>query len=382
MPRPSRVSLRGWARSRTATAPASSSWSPIWASKNSAVWCWRSENSCPTMSAGSPIWTTWTVCPTSQSGQACPTNGAVKADGFDAWLATNVYWQRQPGYAVITLNLPLGDLSSHQALALADIARTLRGRQHPHHRRAEHRPALGGRVRSGRPPPEPGRDRAGDAGRRHHRGHHLLPRHRHLQAGHRRLTRAGRRIGPTPGRSAWQTMPDAVKDLKIKVSGCFNSCGQHHVADIGFFGNSRRRNNRAVPHFQVVLGGMWQENAGSYGLAVGAVPSKSVPAGAGRDHRTLCGRARGSTSPSRSGSHASAKARRVPSSTPSWRCPNIVSIPPSTPTGATRASSPSATSAWASVPAKWSRSSPSRSPRPKAGFRCPDLAGRRGLCPG
>ena len=51
------------------------------------------------------------------------------------------------------------------------------------------------------------------------------------------------------------TMPDAVKDLKIKVSGCFNSCGQHHVADIGFFGNSRRRNNRTVPHFQVVLGG-------------------------------------------------------------------------------------------------------------------------------
>ena len=49
------------------------------------------------------------------------------------------------------------------------------------------------------------------------------------------------------------------------------------MADIGFFGNSRRRNNRAVPHFQVVLGGKWKENAGSYGLAMGAVPSKVVP---------------------------------------------------------------------------------------------------------
>jgi sulfite reductase (ferredoxin) len=70
---------------------------------------------------------------------------------------------------------------------------------------------------------------------------------------------------------------EALSALKIKISGCFNSCGQHHVADIGFFGNSRRRDNRAVPHFQVVLGGKWQENAGSYGLAVGAIPSKAVP---------------------------------------------------------------------------------------------------------
>jgi len=73
------------------------------------------------------------------------------------------------------------------------------------------------------------------------------------------------------------TLPDAVKELKIKVSGCFNSCGQHHIADIGFFGNSRRSGNYLVPHFQVILGGKWKENAGSYGMAVGAVPSKRVP---------------------------------------------------------------------------------------------------------
>src|SRR5690606_34270003 len=65
------------------------------------------------------------------------------------------------------------------------------------------------------------------------------------------------------------SLPDAIKDLKIKVSGCFNSCGQHHVADIGFFGNSRRSGNHKVPHFQVVLGGKWKENGGSFGLAVG-----------------------------------------------------------------------------------------------------------------
>ena len=69
----------------------------------------------------------------------------------------------------------------------------------------------------------------------------------------------------------------AIEDLRIKISGCFNSCGGHHIADIGFFGNSRRRNNRLVPHFQVVLGGSQKDNAGAYGMAVGAIPSKNVP---------------------------------------------------------------------------------------------------------
>jgi sulfite reductase (ferredoxin) len=69
----------------------------------------------------------------------------------------------------------------------------------------------------------------------------------------------------------------AVKNLHIKVSGCFNSCGQHHVADLGFYGVSRKSAGRTVPHFQVVLGGQWTENAKSYGLAMGAVPSKRIP---------------------------------------------------------------------------------------------------------
>jgi sulfite reductase (ferredoxin) len=73
------------------------------------------------------------------------------------------------------------------------------------------------------------------------------------------------------------SLPQAIKDLKIKISGCFNSCGQHHVADIGFYGNSRKIDGRTVPHFQVILGGQWTENAGSYGLAVGSVPSKAIP---------------------------------------------------------------------------------------------------------
>jgi sulfite reductase (ferredoxin) len=72
-------------------------------------------------------------------------------------------------------------------------------------------------------------------------------------------------------------LDQAVQNLHIKVSGCFNSCGQHHVADLGFYGVSRKMGGYAVPHFQLVLGGEWSHNAGSYGLPVMAVPSKNIP---------------------------------------------------------------------------------------------------------
>jgi sulfite reductase (ferredoxin) len=71
---------------------------------------------------------------------------------------------------------------------------------------------------------------------------------------------------------------ESVENLHIKISGCFNSCGQHHVADLGFYGVSRKLAGYAVPHFQVVLGGEWDHNGGSYGLPVIAIPSKNIPA--------------------------------------------------------------------------------------------------------
>jgi hypothetical protein len=40
---------------------------------------------------------------------------------------------------------------------------------------------------------------------------------------------------------------------------------------------SRKVSGYAVPHFQVVLGGQWTNNAGSYGLPMVAIPSKNIP---------------------------------------------------------------------------------------------------------
>src|SRR5262249_47946859 len=46
---------------------------------------------------------------------------------FTAWCATNVYAQRQPGYVVATVTLPLGDITSWQLRQLADVARKFVG---------------------------------------------------------------------------------------------------------------------------------------------------------------------------------------------------------------------------------------------------------------
>jgi sulfite reductase (ferredoxin) len=75
---------------------------------------------------------------------------------------------------------------------------------------------------------------------------------------------------------------ERFKDVTIRVSGCNNSCGQHHVSDIGFYGSSRNIGAYKVPHFLLVLGGELRDNAGNYGLAIGAIPSKNAPAAVDR----------------------------------------------------------------------------------------------------
>lgn len=199
------------------------------------------------------------------------------SEAFRAWYETNVYAQRQADYSTVTIYLPLGDFTSEQSRALADIAREFSGAE-----------SIRTTVEQ-----------------------NLVIRwvsNADLPALFERLTEAGlggadagtiADITSCPGtdtcklgiaasrglagelthilRDTEVDVPPAAKELRIKVSGCFNSCGQHHVADIGFYGNSRKIGSHAVPHFQVVLGGMWKKNAGSYGLAVGAVPSKRIP---------------------------------------------------------------------------------------------------------
>ena len=61
------------------------------------------------------------------SMKAVQLNGVRRPDGYDEWAKTNVYEQRQPGYAVVTVTLPLGDATSQQFRALADLVKTYAG---------------------------------------------------------------------------------------------------------------------------------------------------------------------------------------------------------------------------------------------------------------
>lgn len=203
-------------------------------------------------------------------------NGQSRPGGFDDWFATNVYAQRQPGYVVVTVNLPLGDLTSRQMIRLADVARQYIG---DHVRTTVEQNIVLRWVSEGDLPDlyrELKSIGLGDPGAGTILDITACPGTDTCKLGiasSRGL--AGELSTRLKAKSA--TLPDAIKDLKIKISGCFNSCGQHHVSDVGFYGNSRKVGNYKVPFFQVVLGGQWQNNGGSYGMAIGSVPSKSIP---------------------------------------------------------------------------------------------------------
>jgi sulfite reductase (ferredoxin) len=60
------------------------------------------------------------------------------------------------------------------------------------------------------------------------------------------------------------------REIKIKISGCMNSCGQHGLAHIGFHGSSLRAGTRVLPSVQVVLGG------GTVGDGLGRAADKVI----------------------------------------------------------------------------------------------------------
>jgi sulfite reductase (ferredoxin) len=68
---------------------------------------------------------------------------------------------------------------------------------------------------------------------------------------------------------------DSLRDATIKISGCPNSCGQHEIATIGFFGGATRMNNMMTPTYTMLFGGSAGE-AGELGKAVMRVPAKRV----------------------------------------------------------------------------------------------------------
>ena len=69
-----------------------------------------------------------------------------------------------------------------------------------------------------------------------------------------------------------------IKKLRIKISGCPNSCGQHHIADIGFYGNVRKIEEKQAPYYQLLLGGRVNAEGVRFARQIMAVPARPIPA--------------------------------------------------------------------------------------------------------
>jgi len=68
-----------------------------------------------------------------------------------------------------------------------------------------------------------------------------------------------------------------LRNLRIRVSGCTNSCSHHYAADIGLFGISKRAQDRPAPHYALLLGG--QADGERLGRRMAEIPaSRLAPA--------------------------------------------------------------------------------------------------------
>ena len=65
--------------------------------------------------------------------------------------------------------------------------------------------------------------------------------------------------------------------IRIKISGCPNSCGQHHIANIGFTGGAKKFHGQQAPTYQMLLGASLEPGQVHYARPVAKVPAKNIP---------------------------------------------------------------------------------------------------------
>ncbi|WP_447969560.1 sulfurtransferase TusA family protein [Nitrospira sp. M1] len=212
---------------------------------------------------------------TNGNGAGQASNGSSETrTRFDVWRKTNVIAQRQAGFLTAVVKLPSGDMTTEQIYALSDFAETYANgnirttisqnmiiRWIPEARIEAFYEALVSQG-LGAPGAEgiedivscPGTDTCG-LGITSSKG----------------LARSLSELFP-----AGETPPD-LKGVDIKISGCHNSCAQHHIATIGLHGVGKRIGDHIAPVYELHLGGQVNGTAKIAQLIV-KVPAKNVPA--------------------------------------------------------------------------------------------------------
>lgn len=196
------------------------------------------------------------------------------ARDFDRWRATNLFRQKQRGYYGVTIRCPLGDITVDEMRRAAAIARKY----------------CGGRIRIVisqnlvlRWVPEAAipwvYKELSEAGIAHHSAERVADITRCPGADTCQIAithSKGLAANLAPLFNNGLGGVEALQDIKIKISGCFNSCGQHHIADIGFYGMGKRVGEHEVPHYQMLLGGGTREGLATFGSPVAMIPAKRV----------------------------------------------------------------------------------------------------------
>lgn len=193
---------------------------------------------------------------------------------YKRWLETNVKPQRQSGYVVVTAKVPQGNMVSSQMRAAADLARkagdglvrvtidqNLQFAWIPQDRLREVYAELA-------------KANLADSGANEIDDVVTCPGAWSCNLG---ITKT-MNLGDALSRQLKNYPDPLVRKLSIKASGCPNSCGQHWLGDLGFFGNVRKFNGLEVPYYQMLVGGgPDREGMLKYGFTVNSIPAKSVP---------------------------------------------------------------------------------------------------------
>ncbi|CUS35595.1 sulfurtransferase TusA family protein [Candidatus Nitrospira nitrificans] len=193
---------------------------------------------------------------------------------FEMWKRTNVVTQKQEGYVTAAIKLFMGDITAEQMLFVADLAERYSNgnlrttinqnmviRWIPADRIAELYEDLASRGLAD-PGAElvediiacPGTDTCG-LGITSSKG----------------LARALAEVFPA-GR-----VPEDLAGVDVKISGCHNSCAQHHISTIGLHGVGKRLGDHVAPHYELHLGGSVNGTA-KVGKMIVKLPAQSVPA--------------------------------------------------------------------------------------------------------
>jgi sulfite reductase beta subunit-like hemoprotein len=198
-------------------------------------------------------------------------NGA--SEEYESWAQHNLQPQRQPGYGVVWIKLPAGTVFSHQLRGLADL---LEGNGLSAVRIAISQDLVIPwtpiakakaifRDLAALDLATPGARTVADVTG--------CPGATTCNLG---ITRSLTLADVLAKKFEHETDPEVLK-VRIKISGCPNSCGHHHIADIGLYGNARKIGGRQAPYYQLMLGGEVSAGGVRFARQVVPVAAKRIP---------------------------------------------------------------------------------------------------------